>query len=69
MCIRDRYEQCLDCIWNWACEVPYFQLFDELLYNSARVDPSALPADMTAYYGWVREIQSLELKAKEEALP
>lgn len=63
------YDQCLDCIWDWACEVPYFQPYDELLYNSARVDPSTLPADMTAYYGWVREIQSLELTAKEEVLP
>ena len=55
------YEQCLDCIWDWACEVPYFQPYDQLLYNSARVDAATLPPDMTGYYGWVQGICALEL--------
>lgn len=62
------YEQCLDCIWDWACEVPCFQSYDQLLYNSARVDATTLPSDMTGYYGWVQEIQNLEFKMNEEVL-
>lgn len=55
------YEQCLERIWDWACEVPFFQTYDELLYNSARVNPASFPENMTGYYGWVQGICQLEL--------
>ena len=65
---RALYEQCLERIFDWACEVPYFQSHDELLYNSARVDFASFPENMTGYYGWVQEIQNLELTAQEKEL-
>ena len=59
------YEQCLERIWDWACEVPYFQSHDELLYNSARVDPASFPENMTGYYGWLQEIHHMEFLVAE----
>ena len=62
------YQQCLERIFDWGCEVPYYQPHDQLLYNSARVDAASLPSDMTAYYGWVQGIQNLKLSTSEEEL-
>lgn len=59
------YEQCFECIWDWACEVPYFQSHDQLLYNSARVDPACFPENMTGYYGWLQEIHHMKFLATE----
>lgn len=59
------YEQCLERIWDWACEVPYFQSHDELLYNSARVDPASFPENMTGYYGWLQEMHHMEFLVAE----
>ncbi len=55
------YAQCLECIWDWACEVPFFQSHGNLVYRSEIVNSDTLPGDMTAYYGWQQEVHNLAL--------
>ncbi len=54
------YRQCLDIIMDWAVEVPYYQRQNAFIFSARRVNMDTLP-DMTALYGWMSEIHSLEL--------
>lgn len=55
------YAQCLDRIMDWACEVPLYQDQNTLIFNHTRIDAETMPGDMTGYYGWMQEVQNLQL--------
>lgn len=55
------YGQCLDRIMDWACEVPLYQDQNTLIFNHTRIDAETMPGDMTGYYGWMQEVQNLQL--------
>ena len=56
------YKSCLDIIVDWAVEVPVYQRQNAIIFSAERVDLDTVTPDITTYYGWLREIQNLELK-------
>ncbi|MBE6835040.1 MAG: ABC transporter substrate-binding protein [Ruminococcaceae bacterium] len=56
------YKQCLDIIVDWAVEVPVYQRQNAIIFSTERVNIDTVTPDITTYYGWMAEIQNLELK-------
>lgn len=60
------YRQCLERIWDLACEVPLCQYQDKLIFRPEALNADTLPGDMTAYYCWSREIHTLAMTEAEQ---
>lgn len=58
---RKLYRECMGIIEEWACEVPVCQAQDVILFNSEKLDMSTIATDLTASYGWIREINRIAL--------
>ena len=56
------YQAAMEIIMDWGVEIPIYQRSDCVLVSSERVDVSTLPGDMTPYWGWMAEIESVALK-------
>lgn len=56
------YGQCYDKIMEWAVEVPVYQERDITIFSSSRINMETIVPDITAYYGWMDELQSIEMK-------
>ena len=55
------YKDAMEIILDWGVEVPVYQRSNCTLMSSERVNTSTVPADLTPFYGWGAEIQTLEL--------
>lgn len=55
------YKECLDIIADWACEIPCYQRVDCTVFSSERVNTSTITPDMTPFWGWINEVELLEL--------
>ena len=55
------YEQSMERIMDWGCEVPCYQDHANLVYNVQKIDGASLPTDMTGHYGWLQEIYKISL--------
>ena len=55
------YQDCLDIITDWACEVPIYQEQVYVLFDNDRINSGTIPADVTTSYGWMREVHQIEL--------
>ena len=55
------YKECLDIVIDWAVEVPVYQRQNAIAFGS-NVDMSTVTPDITTFYGWMAEIQNLEMK-------
>ena len=55
------YKSCLDIIIDWAVEVPVYQRQNAIIFSTERVKMDSVTPDITTYYGWLREIQNIEL--------
>ncbi len=55
------YKSCLDTIIDWAVEVPVYQRQNAVIFSTERVKIDSVTPDITTYYGWLREIQNIEL--------
>ncbi len=58
------YKECLDIIADWAVEVPVYQRKEAMIYSTARVAIDTLPKDITPFYGWMAEIEKLDIVTK-----
>ena len=56
------YKSCLDIIIDWAVEVPVYQRQNAIIFSTERVNMDTVTPDITTYYGWLREIQNIELQ-------
>ncbi len=56
------YKQALDILLDWSVEVPIYQRQDCLVFSTERVDISTITPDITPYWGWMAEIEKLEMK-------
>ena len=56
------YKSCLDIIVDWAVEVPVYQRQNAIIFSAERVNLDTVTPDITTYYGWLREVQNIELK-------
>lgn len=56
------YQDCLNLIEDWACEVPVYQDQAHTLFSNQRINPETIPPDLTTAYGWMREAHQIALK-------
>ncbi len=56
------YKQCLDIIVDWAVEVPVYQRQNAITFSTERVKIETVTPDITTFYGWMAEIQNIEMK-------
>ena len=59
------YKACLDIVIDWAVEIPVYQRQNAIIFSSERVDMSTVTPDITTFYGWMAEIENLELTANQ----
>ena len=56
------YKNAMEIIMDWGCELPLYQRKDCSVFSSERVDTETIPSDMTPYWGWYAEIETLAVK-------
>lgn len=59
---KDYYSQALDIIMEEAVEMPVYQRKNMFVFNQEVIDMESLPADMTPYYTYFAEVETLRLK-------
>ncbi len=55
------YKQCLDLILDWACEIPTYQRQNCIIFSSERVNMETVTPDITTFWGWMNDIELLEM--------
>ncbi len=56
------YKQAMEIIMDWGVELPTYQRKDCYVTSSKRIDNSTMPKDMTPYWGWAAEVDTLDVK-------
>ena len=56
------YKDAMNIIMDWGCELPLYQRKDCTVVSSERVAVDSVPQDMTPYWGWYAEVQTLALQ-------
>ncbi|WP_026650918.1 ABC transporter substrate-binding protein [Butyrivibrio proteoclasticus] len=55
------YKEALDYVVDYAVEIPVYQRQDCTIYSSQRVNVESITPDQTTYYGYMDEIEKLEM--------
>ena len=55
------YKACLDIIIDWACEIPTYQRQNAIIFSTERVKVDTVTPDITTFYGWMSEIEHIEM--------
>lgn len=55
------YKECLEIILDWGVEIPVYQRQNAIIASTARVNISTLTPDITTYWGWMNDIEKLEM--------
>lgn len=55
------YKQCLDIILDWGVEIPTYQRQNAIIFSTERVNMSTVTPDITTYWGWMNDIELLEM--------
>ncbi|WP_026506669.1 ABC transporter substrate-binding protein [Butyrivibrio sp. MC2013] len=53
------YKNAMEIIMDWGCELPLYQRKDCTTVSTERIDVDTMPKDMTPYWGWKAEIDTL----------
>lgn len=56
------YKQCLDIIMDWGVEIPTYQRQNAIIFGSERVNVDTITPDITTFWGWMNDIEKLEMK-------
>ncbi len=56
------YKEAMNIIMDWGCELPLYQRKDCTVFSSERIVIDSIPQDMTPYWGWYAEINTLDLQ-------
>ena len=56
------YKSAMEEILDWGVELPLYQRKDAIVASTIRIDTETLPKDMTPYWGWTAEINTLAVK-------
>lgn len=56
------YKECLDIIADWAVEIPAYQRQNCLIFSTERIAIDTLTPDITTFWGWMNDIEELELR-------
>ncbi len=55
------YKECLNMIVDYAVEIPIYQRQQGVIFSTERVNTETIVQDQTTYYGWMTEIEKLEM--------
>ena len=55
------YKECLDIIMDWGVEIPTYQRQNAIIFSTERVNMSTVTPDITTFWGWMNDIQLLEM--------
>ena len=55
------YKACLDIVIDWAVEIPVYQRQNAIIFSTERVNMDTVTPDITTFYGWMSEVQNIEL--------
>lgn len=55
------YKDAMDIILDWGVEIPSYQRQEATVVSSERVNIDTLPENMTPYYGYLSEIENVEM--------
>ena len=56
------YKEAMEIIMDWGCELPTYQRKDCSVFSAERIDVATIPQDMTPFWGWYAEIDTLQLQ-------
>lgn len=56
------YKECLDYVVDYAVEIPVYQRQECALFSAERINVDTIAKDTTSFYGWMSEINKLEMK-------
>ena len=56
------YKEAMEIIMDWGCELPLYQRKDCTTFSTERIDIGTIPQDMTPYWGWYAEIETMATK-------
>ncbi|HBH13295.1 MAG TPA: ABC transporter substrate-binding protein, partial [Clostridiales bacterium] len=56
------YKQALDIIMDWAVEIPNYQRQNLVIFSTQRVDMETVTPDITTYWGWMNDIELLQMQ-------
>ena len=56
------YQAAMEIIMDYAVEIPIYQRSECVLLSSERVNVDSLPGDMTPYWGWGAELETVQMK-------
>ena len=56
------YKDAMEIIMDWGCELPLYQRKDCTTFSTERIDIDTIPQDMTPYWNWYAEIETLAVK-------
>ena len=56
------YKTAMEEILDWGVELPLYQRKDAVVASTERIDIATLPQDMTPYWGWAADIETLAVK-------
>lgn len=55
------YKEAMEIILDWGVELPVYQRSEVTLFSAERVKTASIPGDMTPYWGWMSEVEKIEL--------
>jgi len=56
------YKQALEIILDWAVEIPTYQRQNCIVFSTERVNIDTLTPDITTFWGWMNDIELLEMR-------
>ena len=60
---KEVYKDALNEIMDWAVEIPAYQRQNIRIASTERVNISTVTPDVTTYWGWLAEVQLIEMNA------
>lgn len=60
---KEVYKAALNEIMDWAVEIPAYQRQNIVIASTERVDISTVTPDVTTYWGWLSEVQTMNMNA------
>lgn len=61
---KTAYKACLDIILDWAVEIPTYQRQNMITFSTERVKMDTVTPDITTYWGWMAEIETIEMQSR-----
>jgi peptide/nickel transport system substrate-binding protein len=55
------YKQALDRIIDWAVEIPTYQRKNVIIFSTERINIDSLTPDITTFWGWMNDIELIEM--------